>query len=792
MAPLSKSKAKRPSDASDRVPTLTPESSFSSTSRGSRRPSIGPLGPFQSPPATPKSNRGRWGQTSAPISRVNSAHASISFGHPTSDPEADSSSNVRSRAIPESPRQPPPPPLIEATSTHPPSHRRRGPLDSSDSDLLVQESPLTRLQTNIASYGVVPADEFDNMDGNFLAPVAADSPVVTKQKERTRQIAREQQQALAARLKKNNLEMPPFEFLELIGKGAFGRVFKANDLKRNKVVALKVVDVDPHDFKVHVLEKDESIQTVLHEIKILTQLRDSNAKNINLILDAFPIHSQLWIVTEYCPGGSLHTLLQGVGSKLEEKYIIPVARELAIALKAIHAANIIHRDVKAANVMIHENGSLQLIDFGVSGLLQTSNDKRSTIIGTPHWMPPEMSSQLANTGPPPVGGYATEIDVWAYGCTLYEIATGNPPYHKAEPGRKLTMMLKRSAPTLKQRDFSDGLIDLVEYIMKTSPQDRPSMDAILQHPYLLGTEEDYPTKSLADLVKMYYRWEYSGGQRLSLFMPGGAAAAAFPTEEDDDGEWNFSTTMNFDAQHTADSVNINAPQAGAPKRYASHKPSSSLNFAFSMSDTPEQDDRGFEVTVTASHDKPASTAIPGGNVERGEKSLLAIFNPCAPEVTKPPLDRSLSDLPLRNASSGIAVHKEVNKSTTVKTPSIDLSSVDTIKANRRNRSGLSLDKLGAADREDTPKLSESTKRATMEWSFATAQEAPADEVPVPVSTRQAQRGTLDWSFATAGTVHEEDPEEDSLRVRPPLRHMATQPIGKLDPRPQSVLDLDEL
>ncbi|KAL8971937.1 MAG: hypothetical protein Q9197_003011, partial [Variospora fuerteventurae] len=211
-----------------------------------------------------------------------------------------------------------------------------------------------------------------------------------------------------------------------------------------------------------------------------------------------------------------------------------------------------------------------------------------------------------------------------------------------------------------------------------------------------------------------------------------------------------------------------------------------------MSDTPEQDDRGYEVTVTAAHNKPASTAIPGGNVERGEKSLLAIFNPSAPEVTKPPLDRSLSDLPLRNASSGIAVHKEVNKSTTVKTPSIDLSSVDTIKANRRNRSGLSLDKLGAADREDTPKLPESTKRATMEWSFATAQEAPADEFPIPVSTHQAQRGTLDWSFATAGTVHEEDPEEDSLRVRPPLRHMATQPIGKLDPRPQSVLDLDEL
>lgn len=100
--------------------------------------------------------------------------------------------------------------------------------------------------------------------------------------------------------------------------------------------------------------------------------------------------------------------LQGVGSKLEEKYIIPVARELAVALKAIHAAGIIHRDVKAANVMIHENGSLQLIDFGVSGLLQTGKDKRSTIIGTPHWMPPEMSSQLMNQGPSTLD-YATEV-----------------------------------------------------------------------------------------------------------------------------------------------------------------------------------------------------------------------------------------------------------------------------------------------------------------------------------------------------------------------------------------------
>ncbi|KAL9003151.1 MAG: hypothetical protein Q9188_003955, partial [Gyalolechia gomerana] len=855
MAPSSKKKvqkAKKPSDALESINDSSQESFLPSTPRGSRRPSESAF----HPPTLTTPQR----QTAGPVSRTSSRQTPGSAGYTTADPVAAfnligkeyidqhySGHLQRSRTPPEPSYQPPSPPAVQATPTHHPGHRRRGGLDTSDPALLNQESPLSRLQANLASYELPSDRELGNMDPNLLAPGPAPSTVITKQKERTMQIAKEQQAALSARLMKNNLEMPPFEFLELIGKGAFGRVFKANDLKRNKVVALKVVDVDPHDFKVHYLEKDESIQTVLHEIKILTQLRDSNAKNINLIIDAFPIHSQLWIVTEYCPGGSLHTLMQGVGSKLEEKYIIPVARELAMALKAIHAAGIIHRDVKAANVMIHENGSLQLIDFGVAGLLQTSKDKRSTIIGTPHWMPPEMSSQLVNQGPSTVD-YATEIDVWAYGCTLYEIATGNPPYHRAVPGRNLTMMLKRGAPTLKEKDFSDGLVDLVGYIMKTSPGDRPTMEAILQHTYLLDTEEDYPTRSLADLVKMYYRWEYSGGQRVSLFMPGGAEAAAFPTiGDDDDGEWNFSTTVNFDAQNTipylasqqqsAHVSNLTSqpdndlvPRHHAPRKLSTssnqpasafHKPKSSLNFAFSMSDSPEMSNpatptpnEGVDVTITAPHGAAASTTTTGGNVERGEKSLRAIFDPSAPdyqygvdnksdghlqvtsstnqvEAVRPSLDRSKSDLPLRNAASGVAVHKEVDKSGFVKTPSIDLSSVNTIKANRMNRSGLSLDKHGPDDNEGSSRgMLDSTKRATMEWTFATAQEAP-EAKEAPVSSRLAQRDTLDWSFANAGTV-EEEPEEETLPVRPALRHMATAPVGVMDPRPKSVLDLDEL
>lgn len=75
------------------------------------------------------------------------------------------------------------------------------------------------------------------------------------------------------------------------------------------MVALKVMDVDEHDFKARLEDKDETIEVTLHEIKVLQQLKDSKARNVNGILDAFQMHSQLWIVSEYCPGGSLRTLV---------------------------------------------------------------------------------------------------------------------------------------------------------------------------------------------------------------------------------------------------------------------------------------------------------------------------------------------------------------------------------------------------------------------------------------------------------------------------------------------------
>ena len=85
--------------------------------------------------------------------------------------------------------------------------------------------------------------------------------------------------------------------------------FDSLDQAENRIVALKVIDVDSHDYKVNAREKDDSIEVTLHEIKVLKQLKDAKTKNVNVIFDAFQIHSQLWIVNEYCPGGSVRTLV---------------------------------------------------------------------------------------------------------------------------------------------------------------------------------------------------------------------------------------------------------------------------------------------------------------------------------------------------------------------------------------------------------------------------------------------------------------------------------------------------
>lgn len=363
---------------------------------------------------------------------------------------------------------------------------------------------------------------------------------VTKQKAledaKTMQVSVNEQCASAGQ------EPPPYALTELIGKGSFGRVYKATSRKTSQLVAVKMIDIEESDTINPKLS--DTYGEFLKEVNALKLLSNSGARNINHVIDALPVGQSMWMITEYCAGGSVSTLMKPTApGGLQERWIIPILRETAEAIYWVHRQGVIHRDIKCANILIHEAGGVQLCDFGVAGIIETKVDKRSTFIGTLHWMAPELFAfdQAAS--------YGTEVDIWAFGSMVYEIASGLPPNTQVMDVVRLGNHLKQHAPRLDGDRYSEGLRDLVAYCMEELPQNRPSIEEVRRHPYLFNSSSAYPTSSLAMLVRAYKLWEGQGGSRKSLFAPGGAQPPQDVTSTAlANDEWNFSTTAAFDQQ----------------------------------------------------------------------------------------------------------------------------------------------------------------------------------------------------------------------------------------------------
>ncbi|KAK4105903.1 hypothetical protein N658DRAFT_483294 [Parathielavia hyrcaniae] len=333
-------------------------------------------------------------------------------------------------------------------------------------------------------------------------------------------------------------DVPPYQLQELIGKGNYGRVYKATDLKTKALVAIKIINIEEGDTLNPKLA--DTYSEFMNEVSALKLLSDTGAKNINLTLDVLPVGQAMWMVTEYCAGGSVATLMKPTApGGLQEKWIIPIAREVAEAIYWVHKEGIIHRDIKCANVLVTEAGRVQLCDFGVAGIIESKLDKRTTFIGTLNWMAPELFD--------PVRSYSTPVDIWAFGCLVYELASGLPPMAGLDI-QQLGQYIKNHAPRL-EGDYSDQIKDLVAFCLVEDPAKRPTIQEIQQHPYIFGTSDAYPTASLANLIKAYKLWEGQGGIRKSLFAPIGVQGPSdYASSDLPSDEWNFSTTVDFDRQ----------------------------------------------------------------------------------------------------------------------------------------------------------------------------------------------------------------------------------------------------
>jgi len=185
---------------------------------------------------------------------------------------------------------------------------------------------------------------------------------------------------------------------------------------------------------------------------------------------------QIWIVMDLCEAGSISDLIRSTQSTLVEEEIRAVAASMLLGLAHLHGKRMIHRDIKAGNILLTNDGFAKLADFGVSKQLTTVQSKCDTTIGTPYWMGPEVIQD---------GRYNAKADIWSLGITLIEIAEGEPPFCNIHPMRALFVIPKRPPSTFSEPErWSDEMNDFLAQCLIKDPEQRKSAEDLLAHPFV--------------------------------------------------------------------------------------------------------------------------------------------------------------------------------------------------------------------------------------------------------------------------------------------------------------------
>lgn len=258
-----------------------------------------------------------------------------------------------------------------------------------------------------------------------------------------------------------------------LGEGAFATVYKATDQKTDTTVAVKVICAKK------LSHSKEQSNLFMREINVLHELK---GEHIVRLLDVKRTPNNFYIFTDYCDGGDLESKLKAKYEFTEQEAcsIIYQIADAFVTIQGLPIMNslgqkvtVMHRDIKAANILFHQ-GKVKVADFGFAKFVEdTSPSQKNTLLGTPLYMSPQILNQE---------GYGVKCDIWSTGILFYQLLFGVLPWN----GYSIPNLYKniRTKPLAFPKDVSEETKDLLIKMLKIKEEDRISWKEVFEHPAL--------------------------------------------------------------------------------------------------------------------------------------------------------------------------------------------------------------------------------------------------------------------------------------------------------------------